>query len=294
MVPPLAGRTSLADAAAAARALQGAPLVCVSGGGGSQYGMHEDTQTRNTTCTGNSTSDASLERPENTVLAASANAYALHVIHEGGGGGCSTDVQLDGGGGQATNRRGAADTTLTPTPRHVHEHGEGKIEDKIMGKIADKSMDKIEEGKIEDKIMGKIADKSMDKIEDKSMDKITDKTKEKTEGDISYNVRGKHNVPKRVHKRSALESAIESATVWSARVQQAISAVTEVQLLVNRAYSPVAERASVAHEDKQLDGLAREMRNEERRARGKQVQVVPPHSDSVNVVNRLAQLEELR
>ena len=105
---------------------------------------------------------------------------------------------------------------------------------------------------------------------------------------------GKHNAPQRVHKRSALESAIESATVWSARVQQAISAVTEVQLLVNRAYSPVAERASVAHEDKQLDGLAREMRNEERRARGKQVQVVPPHSDSVNVVNRLAQLEELR
>ena len=195
MVPPLAGRTSLADAAAAARALQGTPLVCVSGGGGSQYGMHEDTQTRNTTCTSNSTSDASLERPENTVLAASANAYALHVIHEGGGGGCSTDVQsdggggcstdvqLDGGGGQTTNRRGAADTTLTPTPRHVHEHGEGKIEDKIMGKIADKSMDKIEEGKIEDKIMGKIADKSMDKIEDKSMDKTTDKTKEKTEGD---------------------------------------------------------------------------------------------------------------
>ena len=293
MVPPLAGRTSLADAAAAARALQGTPLVCVSGGGGSQYGMHEDTQTRNTTCTSNSTSDASLERPENTVLAASANAYALHVIHEGGGGGCSTDVQsdggggcstdvqLDGGGGQTTNRRGAADTTLTPTPRHVHEHGEDKIEDKIMGKIADKSMDKI-------------ADKSMDKIEDKSMDKTTDKTKEKTEGDISDKVRGKHNVPKRVHKRSALESAIESATVWSARVQQAISAVTEVQLLVNRAYSPVAERASVAHEDKQLDGLAREMRNEERRARGKQVQVVPPHSDSVNVVNRLAQLEELR
>ena len=131
-----------------------------------------------------------------------------------------------------------------------------------MGKIADKSMDKIA-----DKSMDKIEDKSMDKIEDK----ITDKTKDKTEGEISDKVEGKHNVPQRVHKRSALESAIESATVWSARVQQAISAVTEVQLLVNRAYSPVAERASVAHEDKQLDGLAREMRNEERRARGKQV-----------------------
>eukprot|EP00966_Prymnesium_polylepis_P314643 7270557-Prymnesium_polylepis.1 len=36
------------------------------------------------------------------------------------------------------------------------------------------------------------------------------------------------------------------------------------------------------------------MRNEERRARGKQAQSVPPHSDSVNAVNRLARLEELR
>eukprot|EP00966_Prymnesium_polylepis_P022237 511791-Prymnesium_polylepis.1 len=96
-----------------------------------------------------------------------------------------------------------------------------------------------------------------------------------------------------MHRRSALESAVDSATVWSARVQQAISAVTEVQLLVNRAYSPVAERAYAAHEDKQLDGLAWEMRNEERRSRGKQVQSVPPHSDSVNVANRLARLEEL-
>jgi hypothetical protein len=84
-VSPLAGSAPLTDAAAAARALQGAPLVCVSEGGGSQHGMHEDTQTRNTKCTSNNASDAALERPENPhslAAAAPASVYALHVMHE--------------------------------------------------------------------------------------------------------------------------------------------------------------------------------------------------------------------
>ena len=158
-------RPPLADAAAAARALPGAPLVCVPEGGESQYGTHEDTQTRSTTCTSNNTSDAALERPNiqhSLAVTAPASAYALHVIHEGtshdactrdgggehfappstpdGGGGYSTDVQSDGGGGQATDRQCMTATTFAPAPGHGHEHelqGEGK--DKNENKITDKT-----------------------------------------------------------------------------------------------------------------------------------------------------------